>query len=78
MENFRLFLIRLLQVLWAMVAIFAVVAFIIEGQFRVVSDTVLVAGIPLVIIQFLIFSRLNPYELFDGRIKENLQPKVNN
>lgn len=78
MENFRLFLIRLLQALWVMTAIFAVVAFVIEGQFRLVTDTFLVVGIPLMIIQFLIFSRLNPYELFDGRIKENLQPKVNN
>ncbi|MGM8938162.1 hypothetical protein ACS8E2_05650 [Psychrobacter glaciei] len=78
MENFRLFLIRFLQAAWVVVALFAVLAFFIEGQFRVVFDTVLVAGIPLVIIQFLIFSRLNPYELFDGRIKENLRPKVNN
>ncbi|WP_372845482.1 hypothetical protein [Psychrobacter sp.] len=78
MENFRLFLIRLLQAAWVLVGLFSVLAFFIEGEFRVVVDTVLVVGIPLVIIQFLIFSRLNPYELFDGRIKENLQPKVNN
>lgn len=76
MENFRLFLIRLLQAAWVLVGIFSVLAFFLEGEFGVVIDTVLVVGIPLVIIQFLIFSRLNPYELFDGRIKENLQPKT--
>jgi len=77
MENFRLFLIRLLQTLWVLTGVFAVFAFVIEGyDFRMLYDTLLVVGIPLVLIQFLIFARINPYELFNGRIKENLQPKI--
>jgi hypothetical protein len=74
MENFRLFLIRLLQVAWVLVALFAIIGFVIESEFRIVIDTFLVAGIPLVLIQFLIFERVNPYELFDGRLKQNLKP----
>ena len=74
MENFMLFLISLLQAVWVLTAVFAVFAFIIEGyDFRMLSDTLLVVGIPLVLIQFLIFARINPHELFDGRIKQNLE-----
>lgn len=74
MENFRLFLIRLLQVLWVLTIVFSTFAFVVESyDFRMLSDTLLVVGIPLVLIQFLIFARINPYELFDGRIKQNLE-----
>lgn len=74
MENFRLFLIRLLQVLWVLTIVFSAFAFVVESyDFRMLSDILLVVGIPLVLIQFLIFARINPYELFDGRIKQNLE-----
>lgn len=78
MENFRLFLIRLLQVLWVLTIVFSTFAFVVESyDFRMLSDTLLVVGIPLVLIQFLIFARINPYELFDGRIKQNLESQGN-
>lgn len=72
METFRLFIIRLLQVLWILTALIAVSAFLSEGAFFYFAGVFIIIGIPLVIIQYLVFARLNPYELFDGRIKTNL------
>lgn len=71
MENFRLFLIRLLQVFWLITVGFVVFAVFIEG-FNTAINLLLLGGIPLTILQFLIFASFNPLELFDGSTKENL------
>lgn len=71
MESFRLFLIRLLQVLWVLLVSFSVFAVFIEDS-SAFFEFLIMGGIPLLILQFLIFASLNPLELFDGSTKENL------
>lgn len=71
MENFRLFLIRLLQVLWVFAVLAAISAIFAEG-FMYFFSTILIIGIPLVVVQYLVFASLNPIGLFDGRIKKGL------
>ena len=75
MEAFRLFLIRLLQVLWFLLALGILVSIIVEHTFVYSFGFGLVFGIPLIVVQYLIFARLNPWELFDGRIKQNLESR---
>ena len=71
MENFRLFLIRLLQVLWVFAIVCAISAIFSEG-FWYFFGAILMVGMPLVVIQYLVFASLNPVGLFDGRIKKGL------
>lgn len=71
MENFRLFLIRLLQVLWVFAVMCAISAMFSEG-FGYFFGAILMIGIPLIVIQYLVFASLNPIGLFDGRIKKGL------
>ncbi|MGP5346098.1 hypothetical protein ACTXLJ_05425 [Psychrobacter celer] len=71
MENFRLFLIRLLQVLWVF-AVLAAISVIFSEGFEYFFGVLLMIGIPLVVIQYLVFASLNPIGLFDGRIKKGM------
>ena len=71
MENFRLFLIRLLQVLWVFAVLAAISAIFSEGL-EYFFGVLLMIGIPLIVIQYLVFASLNPIGLFDGRIKKGL------
>jgi len=71
MENFRLFLIRLLQVLWVFAVVTAILTMFSEG-FGYFFGVILMIGIPLIVTQYLVFASLNPIGLFDGRIKKGL------
>ncbi len=75
MENFRLFLIRLLQVVWMLTICMTIFAFFIEN-FSVdsASAVLFVFGIPSLVVQYLVFASVNPISLFNGRLKENLTP----
>lgn len=69
MENFRLFLIRLLQVLWVFAVLAAISAIFSEG-FMYFFSTILMIGIPLVVIQYLVFASLNPIGFLMDALKK--------
>ena len=70
------FIIRLLQVIWVLSSVIAVIA-VIVNIFNGYSDGVtgsifgfLVWSIFLIIIQYLIFAKLDPRYLFDGSLNK--------
>lgn len=75
MQGLRLFIIRLLQVGW-LLAVIATIG-LLFGDAVTALPFFVFAGLSLTIAQYLVFASFKPYELFDGRIKQNLESQGN-
>lgn len=70
------FIVRLLQVIWVLSSVIAVIAVIVnifDGYLDGVTGSIfgfLVWSIFLIIIQYLIFAKLDPRYLFDGSLNK--------
>lgn len=72
----RAFVIRLLQVIWvlsAVIAVIAIIAHAFNGDLYGVTGTIFgffVWSILLIVIQYLTFAKLDPRYLFDGSLNK--------
>ena len=70
------FIVRLLQVIWVLSSVIAVIAVIVnifDGYLDGITGSIfgfLVWSIFLIIIQYLIFAKLDPRYLFDGSLNK--------